>query len=492
MSYDRNGNILSLNRYSNGTLTDQLSYSYQGNRLIKVEDAITGTAGFYNGVNIQEEYSYDVNGNMTHDRNKGFQMWYNHLNLVKSHFPPGGLIEIQYDALGQKLSYGNASFARHYIGPFLYTKQGPPCTGPSCLSSPTIQTTEGRIKPGTGGYSYQYDLKDHLGSVRMTFDKDPMTGLARIVQEDHYYAFGGKLAGRSYDFANGNRYTYTGQEHMELIDLYDHGARMYDHELGRWHAVDPLAELYAGYSPYNYVLNNPISYLDPTGLGVEDFIYIDTDGNEIDRVKMEGDDRYFMTQAGITGYYEHNGLTYFEIDNPNGFSNSGSLADFYGGYTLTPGDYLGHYQALFSGDFKKVLFDDKTGALRPDALHAGLPGGGIASGVHGLYLAGSKNVLPALANAIKTGTNLVEQTVVHGNSLKSLKPTWGYKLYSADGTFLKNGITSAVKAESRYTKSFMSDKVMKEKILFPNRKAAYDWEYLQNQILKGPLNKNMH
>lgn len=37
----------------------------------------------------------------------------------------------------------------------------------------------------------------------------------------------------------------------------------------------------------------------------------------------------------------------------------------------------------------------------------------------------------------------------------------------------------------------MSDKYM-EKVLFPNRKAAYDWEFLQNQILKGPLNKNLH
>ena len=94
--------------------------------------------------------------------------------------------------------------------------------------------------------------------------------------------------------------------------------------------------------------------------------------------------------------------------------------------------------------------------------------------------------------AAKGGVNALEQIAVHGNSLKSLKPTWGYKLYSQDGTFLKNGITSAVKAESRYTKAFMSDKVMLEKTLFPNRAAAYQWEFRQNQILRGPLNFNMH
>ncbi len=81
---------------------------------------------------------------------------------------------------------------------------------------------------------------------------------------------------------------------------------------------------------------------------------------------------------------------------------------------------------------------------------------------------------------------------VHGNSLKSLKPTWGYKLYSADGTFLKNGITNKLIPETRYTKAFMSDKYMVPFKQFPNRLEAYQWEYQQNLIQRGPLNLNMH
>lgn len=84
--------------------------------------------------------------------------------------------------------------------------------------------------------------------------------------------------------------------------------------------------------------------------------------------------------------------------------------------------------------------------------------------------------------------NAVEQVAVHGNSLKSLRPTWGYKLYSADGTFLKNGITSKLIPETRYTKAFMSDKYMVPFKQFPNRLEAYQWEFGQNQILRGPLN----
>lgn len=96
------------------------------------------------------------------------------------------------------------------------------------------------------------------------------------------------------------------------------------------------------------------------------------------------------------------------------------------------------------------------------------------------------------AGVTKEAANVVKKVAVHGNSLKSLKPTWGYQLYSNDGTFLKNGITSKLIPETRYTRSFMSDKKMVDPILFPNRAEAYQWEFQQNQISRGPLNFNMH
>jgi RHS repeat-associated protein len=98
-----------------------------------------------------------------------------------------------------------------------------------------------------------------------------------------------------------------------------------------------------------------------------------------------------------------------------------------------------------------------------------------------------------IAGAVaKASTNVAKQVAVHGNSLASLRPTWGYKLYSADGTFLKNGITSQLVPEARYTKAFMSDKYMVPFKQFSNRREAYHWEFQQNQILRGPLNLNMH
>jgi len=46
---------------------------------------------------------------------------------------------------------------------------------------------------------------------------------------------------------------------------YDYGARNYNAALGRWMNLDPLAEKYPGFTPYNYVMNNPVVLVDPDG-----------------------------------------------------------------------------------------------------------------------------------------------------------------------------------------------------------------------------------
>ena len=65
-------------------------------------------------------------------------------------------------------------------------------------------------------------------------------------------------------------YKFTGKEEDPETGLIYFGARYYDAAVGIWHGVDPLAEKYANYNPFNYVLNNPIKFVDPTGLYPEE------------------------------------------------------------------------------------------------------------------------------------------------------------------------------------------------------------------------------
>ena len=105
-----------------------------------------------------------------------------------------------------------------------------------------------------------YYLKDHLRSIRMTLDEN-----SNIVSAQDYYPYGEIL--RSYTLGSGvnDKYKFTEKE-RDTETNYDYfGARYYDSELARWTTIDPLWEKYHGWSPYNYVTDNPLNFFDPNG-----------------------------------------------------------------------------------------------------------------------------------------------------------------------------------------------------------------------------------
>ena len=104
-------------------------------------------------------------------------------------------------------------------------------------------------------------VKDHVGSIRVTVD-----AAGTVVAYNDYYPFGMLMEGRNYASGAWDAgYKFTGKE-RDIETNYDYfGARYYDARIGRWLAVDPLAEKYPGWSAYNYCKDNPINRIDPDG-----------------------------------------------------------------------------------------------------------------------------------------------------------------------------------------------------------------------------------
>ena len=253
LSYDLNGNLNRLIRTNStgGSMADY-TYHYKGNQL--------------NQINALTAYTYDKNGNTTFDGIRGFTIGYNSLNLPKSVTSGTDNIAYIYSAAGTKLAKKMKDNTYHYYaGNMMYNTD---------KSLNYLLFEEGIVYKSSGGYTYEYHLKDHLGNTRVAFQPNG-TGGKSISQFADYYPFGSSYT--YYASGTNNQYLYNGKELQDdvlnstTLDWYDYGARFYDPIIGRWHSVDPLAELGRRWSPYNYGENNPIRNIDPDGMEKKEF-----------------------------------------------------------------------------------------------------------------------------------------------------------------------------------------------------------------------------
>ena len=263
--YDKNGNILSLQRYGQLTAStygpiDNLTFTLAGNRPTRVDDAVTASAynggfEFKDGVKQANEYVYDANGNLTKDLNKGISnITYNVLNLPTGvTFASGGFIQYGYtaDGIKRRMMYKEADGSGNPV-PTVY-----------CCNV-VYENGVGRLLLTEEGYvtlsdkKYHYYLQDHQGNNRVV-----LSSSGAVEEANHYYPFGGVFASSG----NVQPYKYNGKEYdgKKGLNLYDYGARMYDAALGRFTTNDRFAEKYYSMSPYQYGANNPVKNVDVNG-----------------------------------------------------------------------------------------------------------------------------------------------------------------------------------------------------------------------------------
>ncbi|NOU17306.1 MAG: RHS repeat-associated core domain-containing protein [Bacteroidales bacterium] len=277
LAYDLNGNINRLVRTNvSGTVSDDFTYTYNGNQLSSIN---SGTA-----------YVYDHNGNMTSDGLKGFNITYNQLNLPSQVSKSSENVSYIYNAAGTKLAkLQNGTLKQLYAGSLVYNES-------KVLDY--ILHDEGMVVKQSGGFEYQYFIKDHLGNTRVVFN-----GSGSTLQIADYYPFGSRFVPFSPE--SSNKYLYNGKELQDdviggaQLGWLDYGARFYDPQIGRWMVIDPKADKYFQISPLAYVANNPLKFIDPDGKEIR--IVIKNDGNVLETVKYSKGKLYTNDGKEYTG-----------------------------------------------------------------------------------------------------------------------------------------------------------------------------------------------
>lgn len=324
-TYDLMGNILSLQRnglHDNNTydVIDDLSYTYNGNQVIKIDDdavdpVYNGCFNFKDGADEDIEYEYDQNGNLTMDLNREIcSIAYNCLNLPQRiDYQDGSYVLYTYNAGGHKLR------TDYYINPL--PNMVPQVNGGTGMNrNANLQHTRvdycgnlvyenDTLKQALfeGGYvtfngsspQYHFYVQDHLGNNRVVCNSS-----GTIEQVNHYYPFGGLMGESTNDEVQ--RYKYNGKEldRMHGLNWYDFHARQQDAALGMFTSMDPLCEKKPWLSPYVYCSNNPIRYIDPDG---RDDYDLNKDGSLTLRKLEDGKDnihyggKYFSIEHGAFG-----------------------------------------------------------------------------------------------------------------------------------------------------------------------------------------------
>ena len=267
----------------NGITTINYSYDAVGNLLSKSDyatqyDYENGATGGPNAVKrihrsgSWKTFAYDARGNMA--QGDGLtSASYNAMDKPTQIVKDGKTLNFTYGPQHMRFKQVNGSVTTFYSDK-LYEEE---VTGTKTTWRAYIDDIAVISQTTNEGATIRYTHRDRLGSARVFTDHN-----GQVEAERNYDPFGkprlasGGLklfwASKLNDLADAktNR-GYTDHEHLDSVELIHMNGRVYDYNLGRFMSVDPFVhEGSQGINPYSYIMNNPLSGIDPTGYSPEE------------------------------------------------------------------------------------------------------------------------------------------------------------------------------------------------------------------------------
>ena len=243
---------------------ETFNYDPLGNRLQRDGQTVNSTIGQANRLleDTEYTYSYDNNGNLIQKTDKATSETTDYIydvenQLIRIDLPGGSVAQYRYDALGRRIEKNVDSVITRYV----YSNED------ILLEFDGTNTQIARYTHGLGideplimergGQSFFYHT-DGLGSII------DLTDINGAVAQSYVYDSFGNIEQQVGSMVN--PYTYTGREFDSESGLYYYRARYYDSGMGRFINEDPIGFAGGDGNFYRYVQNNPVIFVDPSGL----------------------------------------------------------------------------------------------------------------------------------------------------------------------------------------------------------------------------------
>ncbi|MCO7191307.1 MULTISPECIES: RHS repeat-associated core domain-containing protein [unclassified Pseudoalteromonas] len=275
--YDPNGDLTSKDGWTQ-------KYGKAGEPLHAIYERVKGAQ--------TETFGYDANGNQTdatvllNGVSQSRTLTYSARNKVTKISQNGEVIDFEYDANNRRYKRTEGSKTIYYVGALEIVDEG--TDGGEFANQKYIRRSINGDAVQTyhpnGQASMQWLFTDHQGSVvaitdnagkflkRFSYDVfGKQSEIVRPPSSDASYTHWSTASMGIFTRVPNNSRSYTGHEPITLGGdnrIIHMNGRIYDADTGRFMQADPVVQAPSNlqnYNAYSYVLNNPLSYTDPSG-----------------------------------------------------------------------------------------------------------------------------------------------------------------------------------------------------------------------------------